>query len=419
MADPVVIVGAGMAGLRAAEQLRAAGWEGPVTVIGEETHAPYNRPPLSKEALAGAADKPLHEVHASLAFRQRASVADVTWRLGTRVTGCDMDSRTVTLADETVLDYGGLVIATGLRPRRLRLSGPTVGRSALRTLDDAYALAPRLRAGARVVVIGGGFIGCEIAATAIGLGCAVTVVEPAPAPLATALGPEVGAAVQAFHERRGITFCTERKVVALTGDEAVSGVVLDDDSVLEADVVVEAVGSEPNVEWLAGNELDLSDGVLCDAQLRVVGRSDVVAVGDVARYPNLRFDDVPRRVEHWCTPTDTAKQAARTLVAQLRGTPATGACTAMPSFWSDQHGLRIQGFGLPRLADDVRVVTGDLDRVEDGVIVHYHRGERLVAALLVGIHASQHRAHRDLVEAANPLPTDDKLQTSVLKGVPA
>src|SRR5690606_36855093 len=152
----------------------------------------------------------------------------------------------------------------------------------------------------------------------------------------------------------------------------------------------------PNVEWLAGNELGLSDGVLCDAQLRVIGRSDVVAVGDVARYPNLRFDDVPRRVEHWCTPTDTAKQAARTLVPQARGRPATGACTAMPCFRSDPHGLGIQGFGLTRLAGDVRVGTGELDRVEDGVSVRYHRCGRLVAALLVGIPACRHRAHRDL-----------------------
>lgn len=408
MADPVVVVGAAMAGLRAAEQLRAAGWEGDITVVGEEAHAPYNRPPLSKEALSGCRDAVLEDLHAGVAFRQRPSVSDVTWRLGTRAVAADLDARTVTLAGGEQLTYGGLVVATGLRPRWLLVPGPTHGRHVLRTLDDAHRLGQLLTPGSRVVVVGAGFVGCEVAATATGLGCEVTVVEPLEAPLVRALGAEVGEAVQRFHESRGVGFrcpaTVSEYVAAGDGSDRVGGVRLQDGSVVEADVVVEAVGSLPNTEWLEGNGLDLSDGVLCDRWLRVEGRRDVVAVGDVARFPNPRFTDEPRRIEHWCTPTDTAKQAARTLVGALHGKDVETTFGPMPSFWSDQHELRLQSFGMTGIADKCDVVSGDLDRLLDGVIVHYFLDGRLVGVLLVNVNAKQHRGQRDLVAEANPNP---------------
>ncbi|MFD4507946.1 NAD(P)/FAD-dependent oxidoreductase [Streptomyces sp. NPDC058457] len=370
----IVVAGASMAGLRAAEQLRATGWSGAITLVGDEPHMPYNRPPLSKEVLAGRAP------FESLAFRPRASVSDVEWRLGRTVVAAELDERTVRLDDGTELAYDGLVVATGMRPRRLNCPGPRAGRHTVRTLDDAQGLREALtRPGARVVVVGAGFIGCEVAATAVGLGVAeVTVVDPLPLPMVGPLGELLGRALLKRHEERGVRFVLGAGVAGFTGEDRVTGVVLGDGSVLPADVVVESVGSVANTEWLDGNGLDLTDGVLTDPCLRAGGRPDVVAVGDVARFPNARYDGVPRRVEHWCIPTDTAKHAAKTLVAD--GAPVPFA--PLPSFWSDQHDFRLQSFGAPVLGkEDVRVLDGD---PEGDVLVGYHHDGRLVGVVALG-----------------------------------
>ncbi|MCF2525803.1 NAD(P)/FAD-dependent oxidoreductase [Yinghuangia sp. KLBMP8922] len=366
-----------MGGLRAAEQLRAAGWSGPVTVVGDEPHMPYNRPPLSKEVLASDV------THPAVAFRARASTADVAWRLGTPVASADLAARTVTLADDTQLPYTGLVVATGIRPRRLPCPGPVAGRHVVRTLDDAQNLRAALRPGSRVVVVGAGFIGCEVAATARGLGAEVAVVAPEAEPMTRPLGAELGAALRRRHEARGVVFHLGRTVGHFSGIDAVTGLVLDDGTALPADLVVEAVGSTPNTAWLDGNGLDLSDGVLCDALLRVEGRPDVVAVGDVARFPNARYDDVPRRVEHWSIPTDTAKRAARTLAAHLAGEAVDGEPFApLPAFWSDQYAERLQSFGAPGLGvDDIRLLEGDFDA---DCVVGYHAEGRLVGVVALG-----------------------------------
>ncbi|MEV5840704.1 FAD-dependent oxidoreductase [Streptomyces sp. NPDC051985] len=370
----IVVAGASMAGLRAAEQLRAAGWTGAITLVGDEPHMPYNRPPLSKEVLAGKAP------FDSLAFRPRASVSDVEWRLGRKVVSADLDERTVRLDDGDALSYDGLVVATGMRPRRLACPGPSAGRHTVRTLDDAQGLREALiRPGARVVVVGAGFIGCEVAATAVALGVAeVTVVDPLPLPMGGPLGELLGRALLKRHEDRGVRFALGTGVAGFAGDDRVTGVVLGDGSVLPADVVVESVGSVANTEWLDGNGLDLTDGVLTDAYLRVGGRPDVVAVGDVARFPNARYDGVPRRVEHWSIPTDTAKHAARTLVRAAEPAPFA----PLPTFWSDQHDFRLQSFGAPGLGqDDVRILDGDPD---GDVLVGYHRDGRLVGVVALG-----------------------------------
>ncbi|MFE2065844.1 NAD(P)/FAD-dependent oxidoreductase [Streptomyces sp. NPDC059467] len=376
----IVVAGASMAGLRAAEQLRAAGWTGAITLVGDEPHMPYNRPPLSKEVLAGKAP------FESLAFRPRASVSDVEWRLGRRVVSAALDDRRVRLDDDGgALSYDALVVATGMRPRRLNCPGPLAGRHTVRTLDDAQGLREELtRPGARVVVVGAGFIGCEVAATAVGLGVAeVTVVDPLPLPMTGPLGELLGRALLARHEDRGVRFALGVGVAGFTGEDRVTGVMLSDGSVLPADVVVESVGSVANTEWLDGNGLDLRDGVLTDELLRVGGRPEVVAVGDVARFPNARYDGVPRRVEHWSVPTDSAKHAAKALVRHLCGEQAELTPFApLPTFWSDQHDFRLQSFGAPVLGkDDVRVLDGDPD---GDVLVGYHRDGRLVGVVALG-----------------------------------
>ncbi|MEU6718057.1 FAD-dependent oxidoreductase [Nonomuraea sp. NPDC046802] len=392
MSGRIVIAGASLGGLRAAEQLRAAGWAGMITVVGDEPHMPYNRPPLSKEALAGKAG------FDSLAFTPKAGVADVEWRLGTAVTATRLEEGVVVLDTGAELTFDGLVIATGMRPRRLACPGPRDGRHTVRTLDDAQALrAELMRAGARLVVIGGGFIGCEVAATAVGLGAAeVTVVDPLPLPMAGPLGELLGDALLRRHTDRGVRFLLGRGVDGFQGDARAEAVVLDDGTVLAADVIVEAVGSVANTEWLDGNGLDLTDGVLTDDRLRVGGLPHVVAVGDVARHPNARYDAVARRVEHWSMPTETAKHAAKALVAQLAGAvPLPGPFAPLPTFWSDQHDFRLQSFGLPVLGrDDVRVLEGTPD---GDFVAGYHRDGGLVGVVALGgapaaVAASRYRA---------------------------
>jgi NADPH-dependent 2,4-dienoyl-CoA reductase/sulfur reductase-like enzyme len=363
MTERVVVVGASVGGLRAAEQLRAAGWAGEIVVVGAEPHMPYNRPPLSKEFLAGTAS--------SVTFRSR--VTDVVWRLGSAASAVDLAARVLTLADGTTIDFDGLVVATGLRPRRL----PGANGHVLRTVDDAIRLRAVLAEHPRLVVVGAGFIGCEVAATARKLGVDVTVVDPLPLPMLGPLGEPLAASLLA--RQCGVTFHLGHTVARFEPRQ----LVLDDGTVLPADAVVEAVGSHPNTEWLAGNNLDLSDGVLCDEHLRVEGLPFAVAVGDVARFPNARYDAVPRRIEHWSIPGAMARHAARSLVAGLAGAPVDGPAFApLPTFWSDQHDYRIQAIGAPPLGlADIRVLEGSLD--EDVIVGYHHEGE-LVGVVGVG-----------------------------------
>ena len=455
MAKHVAIAGAGLGGLRAAEQLRAAGHDGPITVLGAEPHMPYTRPPLSKELLAhelaDAEATPetdaddLAALHERVAFRRRASVADVTFRLGAPVTGADLAEGELAVADGGTVRFDGLVVATGLRPRHLGVpgpSGPGSGRHVLRTLDDCARLRAGLRAALtrgngrpHVVVVGAGFVGCEVACTALSIGCDVTVVEPAGPPLLRVLGERIARAIQRAHERAGLTFVLGQAVIAYAGHDRVTGVVLADGTdassarvsggpasgglalagpvlagtvltgtVLPADLVVEAIGSRPNTEWLAGNGLDLTDGVLCRNDLSAVAGASasapVTAVGDVARFPNPLFDDVPRRVEHWSMPTDTARRAAVTLHARLSGDrPDPDPFRPLPYFWSDQGDLRLHSFGTPGLADDVVIAEGDLDALDKGVLATYHRGGRLVGSLALNLPPRRYRELREALLA--------------------
>ena len=398
----IVVVGASLAGLRAAEGARAAGWGEELVLVGDEPHLPYNRPPLSKEALAAGV------AHAALAFRRRKTMDDAVWRLGQPAVSSSLAERTVTLADGTPIGWDGLVIATGLRVRRLTeqvaagVAAAGAGRHALRTLEDAAALRADLRPEARVVVLGAGFIGCEVAATAIGLGCRVTVVAPEQVPMQRPLGAEVGAALQRWHQQHGVEFRLGRLPAALSAgaDGRVTGVRLDDGTGLPADVVIEALGCLPNVEWLAGNGLDLTDGVLTDDAMRVCvdggSRPDVVAVGDLARFPNALYGAAARRVEHWNIPTETGKRAGPSLVAGLNGQPApAGPFAPMPAFWSDQYDLRLQSFGALAGAERIRLLDGDLD---GEFVAGYYTADRLTGVAGVGLMPTLIRLRAEIQE---------------------
>jgi 3-phenylpropionate/trans-cinnamate dioxygenase ferredoxin reductase component len=367
----VVVVGAGLGGLRAAESLRAQGFD--VMVIGDESHLPYNRPPLSKEALKGGVE--VEGLH----FRRKHD--DIDWRLGAAATGCSLASRMV-MVDDAAYPFDGLVIASGIRPRHLPVSGPQP--PVLRTAEDALALRERLTPGASLLVVGAGFIGCEVAATARQLGCEVTVTAYDAEPMLRPLGPELGAAMKAHHEAHGVTFHLGQGVKEFHAD----GVTLADGTRLTADVVIEAVGSVPNVEWLHGNDLNLEDGVLTDNLMQIVGTDvPVVAVGDIARFPNPRFDDVPRRIEHWNLPTETGKRAGQTLGAVLNGEEPTGDFRPMPSFWSDQYDIALQSYGQPSLGTPT-LVDGEWS---GDCIVEYLRDGEVIG--VVGVNRTKDLMH--------------------------
>ena len=387
MAHPVVIVGASMGGLRTAESLRRFGYTGPITVIGQEIHAPYNRPPLSKEVLAAEV------THEAVAFEQRAATADVNWVLGTKAVSLDAEHNTVTDSEGQVHPFSALVIATGLRPRRVNFpNGELANRFALRTLDDAIALRSQLTEGKNVVIIGGGFIGCEVAATATKLGCNVTVIHNAAHPMLRPLGSELAEQMQLRHEAMGVRFLLKREPKDLVGDAHVTGVVLDDGTVVDCDVLIEAVGSLPNVEWLSNNNIDRNDGVLVDSAMRVMKKDgtafkNIFAIGDVARFTNPIFDLVPRKIEHWNIPTETAKRAGSVIAAMLNGTDNYPAILdepfkPVPSFWSDQYDIHLLAFGLLSLADKVTLVAGD---VAGDCVFEYHRGDQLVGVCGIGM----------------------------------
>lgn len=402
----IVVVGGSLGGLRATEAIVAGGWEGEIVVVSAETHAPYTRPPLSKTALVTGPDP------GALAFKRSTEAGSAQWRFGTRAVAADLAARTVTLDDGSTLDYDGLVAATGVRPRRLpaRVDHTGGATHVIRTVEDCRALHDALQPHTRVVVLGAGFIGCEVAATAAGLGCRVTVVALDEAPMLRPLGRAVGDAVRTRHERAGVEFRLGSAVSSVRTDGPVHTVDLDDGTSVAGEVVVQAVGSSPCVEWLAGNGLDLTDGVETDNCMRAGSVPGVVAVGDVARFPNPLFDAVPRRVEHWQMPLDTARRAAATLLGDLGGAASSDPApfTPLPSFWSDQYELRLQSFGAPGLADRVDVLEGDL--ADHAAVVGYFRDHRMVGALTLGLPRRAVAIRRQLLASlSDPAPLSPSL----------
>ena len=353
----VLIVGAGLGGLRTAEALRSNGFSGEIVIVGDESHQPYNRPPLSKEALHSGLS------HENLKFRQRDSIADVSWVLGSAAVKLDLAEHKVILADGTCCTFDALVVSTGIRPRLLPIPGPTQGLFTLRTLNDAQSLKAAIQPGVNVVILGSGFIGCELAATATTLGANVHVVSLDIEPMVMPMGVELGAAMRKRHETKGVTFHMGHTVEKFNGNHHIESVTLDSGEVITASVVIEAIGSVPNTQWLHDNGLNLDNGVLVDSNMRALGSQiPIYAVGDISNHPNKFYGDQTRRIEHWNMPTETGRRAGAALAAELAGSdlPADE-FFALPAFWSDQYEFQLQSYGLPGAGTSHRIASGALD----------------------------------------------------------
>ena len=364
------IVGASLAGIRAAEALRRREFDGRIVLIGDEPHHPYDRPPLSKQVLAGEWEVD----RLALTKPEKFEDLDLDLRLGVRATGFDLASRTLsTDTGDDIVD--GLVIATGARCRTLPGTEEMSGVHVLRSLDDALALRADLDAGPdRVVVVGAGFIGAEVAATCRGRGHAVTMVEPLPTPLGRVLGDDIGGVMAEVHVEHGVDLRTGVGVDRLEADAGrVARVVLTDGTVLESDLVVIGIGVLPNTEWLEGSGLTLDNGVVCDATM--LAAPGVTAAGDVARWPNQRFDEL-MRVEHWDNAIEQGVHAAeRLLVDDDDAVPFE----PVPWFWSDQYDRKIQLAGRIRPGDDTHLATGSLEERRFAQL--FGRDGRLVGVL--------------------------------------
>jgi NADPH-dependent 2,4-dienoyl-CoA reductase/sulfur reductase-like enzyme len=367
----IVVVGASLAGLRAAETLRREGYDGRLLLVGAESHLPYDRPPLSKELLAGEWQPD------QIALRKQPyDDLDLDLHLGRRATRLDVTNQVVELDDGAeTLEFDGLVVATGARPRMLPGIPALDGIFVLRTLDDCLAIRARLDARPRVVVIGAGFIGSEVAATCRGRGLDVTVLEMLTTPLERAVGPIVGDACGRLHRAHGVDLRCGVAVAGFEGTERVERVRLADGGTIDADVVVVGVGVVPETRWLDDSGLALDDGVVCDETC--LAAPGIVAAGDVARWPNPLFDGELMRVEHWTNATEQGVAAARRLLVD--DTSLAEAFAPVPFVWSDQYDVKIQVVGSVRGDDEVAVADGSLD--EHRFVALFGRGGRLVGAL--------------------------------------
>jgi 3-phenylpropionate/trans-cinnamate dioxygenase ferredoxin reductase component len=394
--DTVLVVGAGLANWRAIETLRAEGFEGGITLVGEEFHLPYDRPPLSKQVLSGK----WPSEKAVLADRKRSSELRVHEMLGHRATRLDAEARQVELDDGTIVRGDALLLATGVTPRRLPGTehlGQRDGLFTLRTLDDSLALRAALTAGEsrRVVVIGAGFIGAEVASTCAALGCRVTVLEAMDVPLAPLLGPALGAHCASLHEAHGVELRTGVSVAEVRRVDGADGgleVELAGGDVIGADVVLVSIGVIPATGWLTDSGLELDNGVVCDD--RLFAAEGIVAAGDIARW-NWRHDGQEEliRIEHWQVAAEAGVAAARSVLA---GRTDAVPFTPIPYFWSDQFDIRFQVLGNPGGKDEVEIVDGSLE--EGKFVALFGRVGRLRAVMAIG-KPRQLMSFRPLLEA--------------------
>ncbi|MFJ9390467.1 NAD(P)/FAD-dependent oxidoreductase [Nocardioides sp. NPDC101246] len=386
----VVVVGAGLAGFRFAQDLRDAGYTESLTVVGDELDRPYDRPPLSKQLLSGA----YTEEQCALA----GDVADAIWKLGRRAARLDRDRHLVILDDGEEIPYDGLLIATGRRAREWPGVLPHAGVHMLRNLADTAAFRASIGEAAKVVIIGAGFIGCEVAATLRNEGADVTVVGVSAYPMPV-MGPDVGARAIAIHEAHGVDFRLGTGVAAVEGDETVTGVRLDSGEVLPATVVLIAVGSVPNSEWLEGSGLAVDGGVVsCDITCTVLDEAgrpvpEIMAAGDVAAWPHPHGRGAVC-IEHWSNARDMADLAARNLLVDVPDRAPMAALASVPTFWSDQYNVKIKSAGYLRAADRWTVVSEDVEK--PSLLVEGHRGDELVAAVGFNMNRSIITYHRSL-----------------------
>lgn len=370
----LVVVGASLAGLRAVESARKAGFDGAITLIGAEKHLPYDRPPLSKAYLEPGVDGASPEVPF---FRTPETFADelgVTMLLGSPATGLRVDERTVQVGDSEV-PFDLLIIATGAQARVLPGTDHLDGVHGLRTIEDAAAVRAALESGARTVVIGAGFIGSEVASNANKRGIPVTVVEALATPLVRAIGPSMGPAIASLHSRNGTELRCGVGVDRVEGNGHVERVVLADGTVLPADLVIVGIGSVPATAWLEGSGLTLDNGILCDETL-YTGVPGIYAAGDVANWRNPLFDR-HQRLEHWTSAAEQGAAAARNALDPSSAKPYS----TVPYFWSDWYDSRIQFVGITD-ADEVRLVEGEVD-VPGKWVALYRKGQTVVGALTV------------------------------------
>ncbi len=355
-----MIAGGGLSAARTAEQLRRSEYTGAITIVSDEAHLPYDRPPLSKEVLRSQTDD------VTLKPAEFYADNDITVLLGNGVKSVDTVAKTLTLADGAELVYDELVIATGLVPKRIPSFPDLVGIHVLRSLDECRALRTEAANASRAVVVGAGFIGCEVAASLRGLGVDVTLVEPQPAPLSSVLGETIGELIARLHRAEGVDVRCGVGVAEVGGDGRVERVTLGDGTVLAADLVVVGIGSRPATEWLEGSGITVDNGVVCDE----VGRTTaphVWAIGDVASWLDVVAGQV--RVEHWSNVADQA----RVMVPAMLGKEASTAVT-VPYFWSDQYDVKIQCLGEPEATDIVHIVEDDGRKFlayyeRDGIVV--------------------------------------------------
>jgi NADPH-dependent 2,4-dienoyl-CoA reductase/sulfur reductase-like enzyme len=399
-----VIVGASLAGLQAAETLRQEGFTGTLTLVGDEPHEPYDRPPLSKQVLLGRA-------RANSTLLPRACDTEAEWRLGTQAVGLDVRSRRVHLAGGDEIPFDRLLIATGTRARpwwnaaEAALDGVFV----LRTSDDASRLRRELAAGPRrVLVIGAGFTGSEVASICRQLGLPVTVVERAATPLAGALGGVVGQVAAQMQREHGVDLRCGVSVTALDADSSghLRRAQLDDGTALDVDVAVVALGSLRNTEWLRDSGLAAGpEGVACDAGCRVfdmygIVTDDVFAAGDVARSPQPLFDYEFLALEHWSNAVEQAEVAAHNM---LSGESDRRPYIHVPTFWSFQFGTGVKSVGVPAFGEEVAIVQGSTEE-RRFVALYGHRG-RTVAAVTLD-QGKWLDFYRQLIERAAPFPPE-------------
>jgi NADPH-dependent 2,4-dienoyl-CoA reductase/sulfur reductase-like enzyme len=356
----IVVVGASLAGLNAVEGLRAAGYDGRLSLVGSESHLPYDRPPLSKQVLDGtwSADLPL------LRTGEEQGALDLDLHLGQTATQLDLSSRRVVTDDQTALEFDGLIIATGAHARMIPTALNLRGIHTLRTFEDALAVRSAFDSGARVAVVGAGFIGSEVAASARARNLCVTVLEALPIPLEPILGAEMGAVCAGLHHDNGVEIRHNAMVEGFEGTGQVEGVRLMDGSVIPADVVVVGVGVTPATGWLQSSGIHLDDGVVCDAYC-ATSAPGVYAAGDIARWHHRWYRETIR-VEHWNNAVEQGVVAGQNLLA---GPDASTAFVPVPYFWSDQYGVRIQFAGRRYPSGEFQVVHGSI-KTRDFVAIY-------------------------------------------------
>lgn len=392
--NQVLVVGAGVAGTRAAETLRQEGYDGALTIVGAERHAPYHRPPLSKKLLTGKVQRAGVDLAPQLDLNARVL-------RGASARGIDMSSRTVQVRDEgrnEELGFDGLVIATGAVPREWPGDPVPDGVMVLRTVDDCLAIRERLHVARRVVVVGGGFIGAEVAASCRSLGLDVVLVELAAAPLLAALGEEMANRWTELHRAHGVDVRVGVSVENFVGDGHVEAVRLSDGTRVAADLVVIGLGVVPDTAWLEGSGLHVDDGVVCDATCAVEGGTNVVAAGDVARWWHPLYER-HLRVEHWDHAARQGAAAARTLLA---GPDRADTYDEVPYFWSDQYDVKVQMLGVPQDYDAVKIIEGDPD--DWAFVAAYGKQGRTIAVLATC--PGRVHAYRDAIAARAPFPPE-------------